>query len=46
MGEDPEKKGWEELELYRIGSVGKDNHTPRNDQFIIAVSRSKGVDAL
>jgi len=33
------------LELYRTGSVDEDNHTPRNGQFIIAVSRSKGVDA-
>lgn len=24
----------------------KDNHTPRNGQFIIAVARSKGTDAL
>lgn len=34
------------LELYQAGSdVDEDNHTPRNGQFIIAVSRSKGADA-
>lgn len=40
-------RGWTRsrgLELYS-SDVGEDNHTPRNGQFIIAVSRSKGVDA-